>query len=182
MSKLLNLTIITAYIYSITILTYYGYVSFFNIPSSFVSASIQGNVIYLFFLFGILKAVTGLMAWWMWVIFGFLMAIIAFIYYCNTWYSLIIKLLIAVPFILFLISSYNFGGFLAANSKNFYILSSDCQSVGSDNSYIIPAMSETEAVLIPIDENKKMKGGFLIKNMAELSCKMEMREIGKITK
>jgi hypothetical protein len=183
MDKLLNLTIITVYIYAVTILTHFGYMSYFGIPSSFLGASIQENVLHFFFLSQVGIGLIVLIKWWVWI-FIFPIAIILILnYFFNSRFNLAVNLILIAILGFFLWKSSDFGAFLAANTSNFYTLSSECPAVGSDKLYIIPIGSDTNAVLIPIDENsKKMKDGFLIKNMAELSCKIEMREIGKITK
>ena len=183
MNKIWSLPILSVYFYAVTILTQYGYNSYFNIPSSFIGASIGDNVVYFFHLFQVAAVVAGLMSWWMWIVAISAIAIITVIYFFDSWYNIFLDLIAVLIMGMFLWGSYGFGGLLASSVTNFRVLSSDCPQIGSDNFYIIPVISETKAVLIPIDvETKKMKGGFMVRDLSGLTCKIVSQEVGKIIK
>lgn len=173
----------SVYFYAVTILVQYGYNSYFNIPSSFIGVSLGDNVIFFYHVFQIATVIAGLMKWWMWFVVICATAIITAIYLVNSWYNIILDFAAVLILSALLWGSVGFGSLLAANTTNFGVLSSNCSAIGSDNFYIIPVISETKAVLIPVDaETKKMKGGFMVKELSGLPCKIESREIGKIGK
>src|SRR3989344_3587248 len=115
MSKLWSLPVISVYLYAATILTQYGFNSYFNIPSSFIEASIKENIVYFFQLFQVASAVAGVMRWWMWAIVIIAALIITFFYNFHSFFRGIISLAGTIILGLLLWGSYNFGSMLAAN-------------------------------------------------------------------
>jgi len=180
MSKLWTIPAATIYIYALTILTQYGATSYFNIPANFISISPTENTIYAYNLFKLALEFIPLIKWWEWVI-----VVIVFCF-ALFYFRILGKILIStitILLILFLYNAVNFGEFLAENQTNFLTLSPECSSLGKGETYIIPVIDNGKAILIPIDENsKKIGNSFLVKDVAELSCKLEHREIGKLRK
>lgn len=182
-NKFWSIPLISVYLYAVTILTQYGFNSYFNIPPNFIEASIQGNTVYFYQLFQLALAVIGLMKFWMWAVLaiGFLMIVLLHIFELRYEIFLYPILILVIGGVLF--GSYNFGNFIAASTESFYVLSSDCPSAGRDGNYIIPIFYEGKAILVPIDgTTKKLQNGFIVKEMSELACKIELKEIGRITK
>ncbi|EKE11117.1 MAG: hypothetical protein ACD_15C00137G0014 [uncultured bacterium] len=173
-----SIPIITAYLYAVTILTQYGFSTYFNIPSSFIEVSIKDNVIYFFQLFQLATNIAGLMSLWMWIIIVVVMAII-FLFYD---YSFILNVIVLFFAGLVLWQSYGFGRLIAANTSSFYALSDDCLITREDSLYIIPNFYQGAAILIPISKNNnKIIGNFLIKDISSLGCAIERKEVGKIS-
>jgi hypothetical protein len=172
---------IALYFYSATVLTEYGYTSYFNIPSSFISASLSDNIIYFFQLFTVGKYEMGLMRWWAWIIVLFALVFILFLYYSHDFWRVLISVVGTVVFLLVLGGFYDFGKVVAASDATFWVTSASCPPIGSDARYVVPTSFGGQAVFIPIDQGNKMTGGFFVKNLADLPCKLEQRNIGKVT-
>ena len=185
MKKLSNLLwsipALAVYFYTATVLTEYGYASYFKIPANFISASLSDNIIYFFQLFTAGKYGIGLIRWYTWLILGLIIVFIAFLYYSHHLWKKFFTLAGVIIFFLLLGGFFHFGEKLAANNAEFWVPASDCPPIGSDARYIIPSLNENVAVFVPIDQNNKMTGGFLVKNIADLPCKLEYKNIGKIT-
>lgn len=171
---------LAVYCYIATVLTEYGYASYFNIPANFVSASLSDNIIYFFQLFTAGKYEIGLMRWWAWLSLIGIIIFIAALYYSHSFWRKIFGFAGTVIFLLLLTGFYNFGNRIAANTTAFWVPSVSCAPIGSDSRYIIPALNESQAVFVPIDQDNKMTGGFLVKNTADLNCKLEYKTVGKV--
>jgi len=170
--------VITAYVYAVTILTEYGYNSFFDIPQSFIEASVAGNIIYFHDLINLIFSLVYILKWQL-LIFTVIVVVLIIIFRLNYKKTSILILIIILLAILGV--SYNLGKFLGANETSFYVLSPDCPPIGPYRFYIIPNIYQGKAILVPYDENsKKMKGGFLVKDTAEIGCLIERKQIGKI--
>ena len=179
MKKLWSIPIITVYLYAVTILTQWGYYSFFSIPSDFVEASIKDNIVYFFTLFKVAEEVAGVLKWYVWAMLIFTILIVGFVYTFNYTYKRLITALGTLILIFFLINSYNFGNALAKNSILFLVPDVGCSGI-SNGPYIIPGISNNQVILVPIDKNNKMLGGFIVKNIPDLGCKLEYKSIGLI--
>jgi hypothetical protein len=59
--------------------------------------------------------------------------------------------------------------------------SADCPPIGSDARYIIPISYGSDGVFVPINASNTMTGGFLVKDLATLNCKLVQQNIGKVT-
>lgn len=180
-SKLWNIPVISVYLYAVTILTQYGFHSYFNIPSSFIESSIKENIIYFFQLFQLASGVVGLMKWWMWIVAILAILIITFFYNFSN-YKKIIALCGTLLLGLLLYGSYGFGTLIAKSTTEFYVPAEQCASLDVNNSYIIPSFYGGRVVLIPIDKTRKMSGDILVKDISELGCTIEKKYIGTITK
>lgn len=182
MSRLWSLPVISVYLYGITILTQYGFNSYFNIPSNFIEASIKENIIYFFQLFQLASAVAGLMKWWMWAVVIIAGLIIFFFFSFHSLWRKLISFagLLLLGYLLY--GSYNFGIILAKNSAEFYVPAANCELLEKDTPYIIPSFYQGKAILVPIDENRKMTGSILVKDLAELGCSTEKKYVGFVTK
>ena len=181
MSKLWSIPVISVYLYGITILTQYGYNSYFNIPSSLVESSITQNFVYFFQLFELGSAVAGVMKWWFWVVFAVGILTILFFYFSHRWWQKIITFGFVIVLIYFLHGSYGFGQLLAKSTEDFYIPSQPCDGL-KEGRYVILNFYQGQAILVPVDAENKMTGDYLVKNLAELNCTMKMDHVGKITK
>ena len=182
MSKLWSIPVISAYLYGITILTQYGFNSYFNIPSSFIDASIKENFIYFFQLFRLASAVAGFMKWWMWAVVILAALIIIFFFNFHSFWKKVISFcgILFLGYLLY--GSYNFGILLAKNTTAFYVPSQNCVSLEKDTQYIIPNFYQGKVILVPINSDRKMTGSVLVKDLSEAGCATEIKYIGKITK
>lgn len=181
--KLLSLPIIGIYLYGITTITQYGFNAYFNIPKNFIETSIRANILYFFELFKLAQGVAGLMRWWMWVVLILLALFFALLYFSHHILAKLIIGLTVILLIVILVKSYNFGAFIAANTPDFPTLEQDCLDSDKDKIFIVPVIYDTKAILVPIyKDTKKMAGGFQVKEISELGCKLETQNIGKIIK
>jgi hypothetical protein len=173
-----TLPVVTAYIYALTILSQYGYNSYFNISPSFIEASIRANVIFLYDRGVLFWSVIKIMPWWVMLLnivtIAVIVIVIAWLRRRKT--TAIIVSIIAG--ILLLNGAMRFGYFLAAHQTDFLVASSDCAPVGPAHAYIAPITYDGKAVFVPIDENKKVLGGFIVKDMAQMSCVLQYKTIG----
>lgn len=180
MKKLWPIPVITAYIYGITILAIHGYNSYFNIPYSLMDISIVSNTVYLNMLVMTILSMIKSMSFLGWSIWIVIITVLAFSYHKVRY--LFIGLF-TLFLIIFLFKSVTLGEQIAKNSTNFFIPSQNCKSIDNTQKYIIPAFYNGEAILIPIDNERKMVNGFLLKDISDLNCKIEMGyNIGPITK
>ncbi len=174
LSETWTVLITTVCVYSAAILAQYNYVSYFNIPSSFIEFSIRENVIYFLQLFYFAYAFISLAE--MWLLF---FLVIVFI---LSFYMLRKKTFLILIIFLLLFVSFEFGGLVAEKSPFHYVLSSGCLINNKNEIYIIPAFYDGKMILVPVDENNKMKKSFLIKDIAESGCLIERKDVGKILK
>lgn len=183
MKKLLSIPVVGAYLYGITTITQYGYNSFFYIPGNFVETSIRANIIYFFQLFKLAEGIAGLMRWWMWAILVLLTLTVVLLYFFHHILAKVIVFLTVFLLVVILVKSYNFGAFIASNTSDFLTLEQSCSFAEQGQILIAPVIYDTKAILVPIDKiTKKLSGGFQVKEISELNCKLETQNIGKITK
>ncbi len=172
---------LTIYAYATNILIQHGFYSYFGIPSDFINASITTNIINYFGLFQLVKATMGLIVWWMWFILVPIILVLVFLYYMDSRYQKIIVTFGTLVLIFFLYTSFNFGIQLAKGSEFFYAPISNCISKDGTE-YVIPGFYQDKAILVSIDPNNKMRGGFIVRDLAQISCELNFQRIGTITK
>ncbi len=182
MSKLLTIPIISVYLYGITILTQYGYSSYFNIPSNLIEASITQNFVYFFQFFQLASTIAGVMKWWMWVMLIVTALLVFFFYASNRFWRFVISTCGVFLAAYFLYGSYNFGQLIAKSSSEFYVLSDSCTLSETGTKYIIPSFSQGNAILVSIDADNTLMGQVLVKNLSELECSTEKKNVGLIKK
>ena len=180
MSKFLTIPIISVYLYGITILTQYGYNSYFNIPSNLIDASITENFVYFFQLFHLTPSVVGAMRWWMWLVLVVGGLIILLFYFSHRFWRFVISVMGIFILAYILYGSYNFGQLIAKSSSEFYVLSDNCSLLNTDTKYVIPNFYHENAILVSIDENNTLTGQVLVKNLSELECSTEKKNVGLI--
>jgi hypothetical protein len=159
------------YAYVITVLFQFGFLSYFNIPSNFVEASLRSNIFYFYLLSVSLADIFKSIGWW-WLLLGPILAFSVHFYKRYAIYAVTIVLVV------FAIVSVSWGLFFGAHASSFLVPSENC--LGDNIEYIIPGVYNEEVILVPIDQDRKMIGGFLVKNISELACKLDYRNIGLI--
>lgn len=171
------------YLYAASILTAFGYNSYFDIPSGFISYSIRENTIFFYILFLSLKLFVSSVAWYIWVLLAVLIILSFFfkIIRIISYFLLILFLLI------FLGSTIKLGENIAKDTKDFFVPATDCALVASTANYIIPNFYGGEAIFVPYSKNddgqNKMLGGFVVKDLSEADCRIiYSNNIGKIIK
>lgn len=182
MQKFWSIPVVAVYFYTATVLTSYGFLSYFNVPPVFIQASLSSNIVFSYqYITAFLTLLAGL-HWYAFLGLGIFIFIVAVSYfflfqYSRRWKKILIAIL-TILWLLYLGTFYQLGKVIAANQTSF-IVPVNC-SVGQDYAYIIPVIDGNTTVLVPIDQSNKMTGGFLIKNTADLSCTFEWKPIGKI--
>jgi hypothetical protein len=181
-SRIWSIPAIALYFYVATILMEHGFVSYFNIPSSFISASLSDNIIYFFQLLTASKYAAGQIGLLMWIVVIATILVVLYLYHSHHFWRTILGYTGTVLFFLALLwGSYGLGGFIALNSTAFWTPSINCNFLNGDR-YIIPAVFDTQSVLVLIDGENKITGEFLVKNLSDLGCAIEYKNIGKIKK
>ena len=156
--------------------------TYFNIPQSFVTASLSANIIFFYQLLNIGGYAVSHIGWLTWGVVISAIGLIFALYNYNNFWKWYVGAAGAFLFFTLLFGFYRLGGVIAANTTSFWVPSSDCALTKFGGRYAIPFMSDTQAVLIPIDQNNKMMGGILVKNLVDINCRIEQRTIGRITK
>lgn len=184
MKKLENLLwsipAIGTYFYAATVLTNYGFVSYFNIPSNFVSASLSDNIIFFYQYFVASAYLAGHAKWYAWLTIVLIVGIIvALCYVSDIWKGVFTA--IGTIFMLFWLGSfYRLGQTIAINSTIFLIPTAGCPPIGPAAQYIVPITGDGQGVFVPINASNTMTGGFILKNLADLDCTLENKNIGKV--
>jgi len=178
-----EIPLITILLYVIVVLVNYGYLSYFDVPSSMISTSISTNIT---LIYSIIKLFCGVF-----LLFTLLNKIL--------WISLIIfticvpiifkKYRIILIFLIIILSgilSYNFGNFIAKISTVFPTIPASCLGLKNNNIYIIPFFSDTKVVLKPLIKNNngsfKMLNSYLIRDTINLPCEINSTSTGLIMK
>lgn len=180
MSKLLTIPIISVYLYGITILTQYGFNSYFNIPSNLIDASITANFVFFFQMFHLASAVAGAMKWWMWLVLIISGLIVFLFYFSHRFWRFIISAFGLFILGYFLYGSYSFGQLLAKTGTEFYVPAESCILLTPGVSYIIPSFHGESAILVAIGADNKLTGEVEVKNMSELGCGTQKKNVGQI--
>ncbi len=162
------------YLYAITILTQFGFGSYFGIPSAFVEASITANTVYFYILAQAMVKLVIAIKWW-WILIVFISYWILKVFDENQIkYVAMIFMLISIYFFV------SFGNLLASTQTNFLTLPNGCLDGNSSQRYVVPVVYQGEGIIVPIDENNKMSGGFIVKDLSELNCRLKHEEVGSI--
>lgn len=183
MTKLINLSVVTAYLYILTVLSYYGYNSYFNIPYDSAGFSPQAPVIFFFdfsrLILDILKHAS--ISFWITIIVSIIVVIGIYSYHTLGRWLVNLGLIIALVYTFF--AFYNFGHLLASSATNFYTVDSKCIPGATEQLYIAPTISEGKAIFVPIDpESRQLKNGLLVRESTSINCQLEKKEIGKVIK
>ncbi len=171
------------YFYAITILTQYGYNSYFNIPTNFIESSIRDNIIFSFSLSQIIIAVADNLSILVWISLIISSLFLWFIIIFDIFHKNIITLGIIAIMITSCFGFYNLGNFMATTNTEFNVLSQECSLSKENITYIIPTFYQTTAVITPIyTDSNKLTGDFLTKNTSDLNCEIQKKYIGKVLK
>ena len=175
-----GLPIIPMYIYGITVLTQYGYNSYFGIPSNFISLLSAQNFVFYFQLYQLGGVIAHKIQWWMWIELIFTALIIYSSYMSSIVWQWIIRVSGVVVFVYVFLHSYNLGQFVAQNTSVFYVSMNNCSLSHDQERYIIPSFYQDNAILVSIDENNILKGNMIIKKLSDLECGITKQNIGLI--
>lgn len=170
------ITLIGIYIYVITILTQYGWNTYYNIPSNFIDASITANTTYLYVLITAIINEFGAHPYlYSGILFVIVLIIIITNYYKKFGYFLITVLALALAY-----GFFNFGLNLGKINEHFSVIDQPCLPQATSTRYISPTTYQDKIILIPIDQDNKMKGGFLVKDLSQISCLTKDAYIGQV--
>lgn len=183
MKKLLSLPILTVYLYILTVVTFYGYNSYFNIPYNYIEFSIKQPIVFFFDLSRLILDISSHVTIGAWLGIGLAALVVLALFF----FSKVGRWIITAGFIVFAVylpfGFYRFGGFLGSISTSFYTASSSCILGSSERLYIAPTFFEGNIVFVPVDvTTHKLKNGLLVKETPSLLCQLEKKEIGKILK
>jgi hypothetical protein len=179
MHKFWNIPLVSAYIYAATILTFYGYNEFFNIPSNLIEFSIRENVVYFY---NLITAFAHAPLLWVPLALIIVVTIFTLFYKVSSRLKKLLSIFGVTALFVILLGFHDFGKNLAAITDDFYTIPADCLPTKIDTMYIVPNMYEAKLILVPINTTtKKMEGGFIMKDATELNCVIKREKIGKIT-
>jgi len=171
------------YFYAITILTQYGYNSYFNIPINFIEPSIRDNIIFSFSLSKIAIGVFHNLS--LLILIGLIITslILWFLIFVGFIHKKIVTLGTIAILIFLCFGFYNLGDFIAKTNTEFNVFPKEC-SLSKDNiTYVIPTFLQTTAVIVPMyTDTNKLTGNFLTRDTSELGCEIQKKDIGKILK
>lgn len=117
------------FFYAVTILFQYGYLSYFNIPPSFIKGSIAENIVFAHDLLKVGLAILAFLRWW-WII-----ALLLFIL-CALSILHKYKTAAALTLIFLAYGFFNFGTFSAQNQTAFFMPSSGCPAIGPEKAML----------------------------------------------
>lgn len=183
MSKFLSIPIVTAYIYILTVVTYYGFNSYFNIPYNYIEFSVKDPIVFFFDFSRLIGAISGQIGLWNWVAIGAAALVLLGLFF----FSRVMRWLITFGFIAFVIylpfGFYNFGNLLASAATSFYTAPSACIPGATEELYIAPTLFEGKVVFVPVaTSTHQLKNGLLVRETSALTCQLEKKEIGKVSK
>ena len=183
MKKLLSIPILTAYLYTLTVVAFYGFNSFFNIPYNYIEFSIKDPIVFFFDLSRLIANISSQITGWTWIVIVFMLLILLVLFF----FSRIGRWIITTAFIVLVIylpfGFYEFGNFLASASTSFYTTPSKCIPGATGTLYIAPTLFEGKVVFVPIDPTThKLNNGLLVRDTSSLTCQLEKKEIGRILK
>jgi hypothetical protein len=163
--KFFNITIGAIYLYAFTILSQAGYDAYFGIPPHYLSYSIRENTI---FLYGLVQGfwVSFLVSWYWYSIF---IIAIALLWFYKKKYLFITSIILLV---IFLYSAFDIGIHAGENRKVFLKFLPDCEYSQNVGKHIIPDLYDGKALVVPVDENNKMRGGFELKDFSDGECRV----------
>lgn len=174
--------VLTVYFYAANILTQYGYISYFDIPSSFIESSIKDNIIYFFYLIKIAFNLFGLLS--PWVLLIVIPVILMIVVFFDLW-SLrrLIYKWSPIVLLIFLYYSYDLGSKTAEYMETHLVVQAECLNLDNNFIYIAPDIYDSKLILVPVDKtNNKIKGGFFVKNSSDINCEISYQKTGRITK
>lgn len=178
-SRLWIIPIITIFIYSATVLFNIGYVSYFGITSTVVNASFTDNIVFSYIWVKGLFIVSLSQSIFFWIVIGIILGFLGFFWYkVKTW--ILVTLIVFMGF--FTYQSVLVGETFAKNTDWFYSPTEGCLVTATGTRFIIPYIVDKEAILVPIDNNNKLTGGFTIKPISDIPCVITLSYVGKIEK
>lgn len=169
------------YVYILTIVAFYGYNSYFNIPDSFIAFSVKTPIIFFFDIArGVLIFLKSLSIWsWFGLIVFLIVLLILSEMYKLVRYLAYVGIIFLVCYLPF--GFYKFGGFIGASTTSFYTVSEECIPGDSKFIYIAPTLFEGKLIFVPIDRNtRKLQNGLIVRESTNLTCQIEKKEIGKV--
>jgi hypothetical protein len=180
MKKFWSIPILTAFIYSSTVLFNGGYISYFGVPGIFVSGALKENIVYSYIWVNTLVA----NFWgWLWILLiVFISGLIILFFW---WRAYVVFLGIAtLTMVVFVYKSASLGELTAKAETSFFTPASrDCLNIDGNTRFIIPYFNNDEALLIPLEnDTNKIKGGFTTRKISDIPCTLILRNIGKIEK
>lgn len=171
------------YFYGGTILSQYGFNSYFGIPANLIEPSIRDNIIFFFALFkGIFYAIIHMS-----ILNWFILLIPIIIFVIFVFLNIIPKLIVKIGIILLIILSpfyfSHLGEEIAKNKTEFPIFINECFPKKENTIYITPAFYQTTAIVVPIsNDDHKITGSFFLKEPIGPECEIQTQKIGKTIK
>lgn len=180
--KFWSIPVFTVYFYAANILMQYGYISYFGIPSSFIESSVKENILYFFNLFQIIIIFIGQLKWWVALLLILPVLIIIDLCKRNSSWRNFFNILLVILFISSLWFSYKFGGKIAEVNTNYMTIDSSCIGSNTDYHYIIPDIYQGDMILVPVNKENTIVGGYIVKDSSSLDCLINNINIGAIKK
>lgn len=171
------------WLYVTNIITQYGFLSYFKVPPNFIDISLTSNVVFYYQIIELMQAIFGAITLPLWIIIGVCVLFLIYFWASNRFWAKTIEIVGTVILGILILGSFHFGHFLAVNGSTFDVPdTTGCISVGADTSFVVIAYKSTQAILVPIDETtRKMTGGYIVREVSQIPCKLVKAEVGKIT-
>jgi hypothetical protein len=182
-SKLWSIPVITICLYAVAIFTQYGYNTYFNVPGSYVEASLRANLIYSRFYLTFFGQVATAIDWITWIALFLVVLILIALYIFFTQYRILFIIFGFVLMGLFAWYSYNFGKQLAAFQSDFYTVPTSCISTAATTTLVGIVIYDNQMVFVPVETaTHKLLNGFQVKNIADLPCIVGFHSFGQIVR
>lgn len=174
--------LIPAYLVGAGALTHFGYNQYFSIPSTYVDISAVFYSLFALNVYTIVVEVFRVSSWWGLLIFGVLLgALVVGLYKLKIVGKLIAALLIILMLIKLLFGMVQFGEGIAKTQTRYLTPVLPCATLASTTErYIVPVLTGDTAIIVTIDEDKKLQPGFMVRNIKDLGCVLRFEEIGQV--
>lgn len=171
-----EIPVLTVYIYVITILTSSGFLAYFDVPPHFVGATIKENVVFMKMILDIIWQCVSAIGY-LWLVLLPLSIVITHYFHKH------LSKIVVVSLILFAIfGTKPLGTLMAEKQITFLTPSEDCEEF-KGKTYAILSASDNTFVLLETDPvTKKIKRGFKPVDVSHLSCGLDYKDLGPLTR
>ncbi len=176
-----NLATIGTYLYVVSVLIQFGFNRYFGIPASFIESSIRANVVNFYVLIMDLLHIKfdlwgGLFLAALLILIGL---VLSFFYYKYHRKALIIIIILFTLVLLHISVSY--GELRAKNLITFSVVPESCGIFSLEETYVMPVIYDNKGVFVQYDKaTNKLLNGFLVKELSDIPCKIETKDLGRL--
>lgn len=117
----------------------------------------------------------------MWISIFVVFGIVALLWVASSfWKRLFISIGTILVLVVIIPGFFDFGRSLGENTTRYLTPAENCPGLILGDRYIIPQTYGSKIILMQIDNDNKIVGGFTVKDMADMPCEFQYEEIGKV--